>query len=165
MSCAAGGDDDPGLAAEGFDWLRPRAAETAAVRDIGGDNVPVVVADRMDLAAGGRLKPTSARIPTSVPTTCIAGAGFRPPPTARRARPTSWMPTCGRAEGTFPAFPPDMLPFVGGLRAGLKFLFLTYGGADGGGACLPAPASRGGGHLPKRTPEPFWANTVRSSTS
>ena len=117
----------PGLAAEGFDWLRPARRETAAVRDIGGDNVPVVVADRMDLASAGRLKDFSPH-PDFRPDYVYCGRGL--PAAADREEGTAYIVDADvwtGEEGTFPAFPPDMLPFVGGCRAGLKFLFLTYG--------------------------------------
>ncbi len=117
----------PGLAAEGFDWLRPARRETAAVRDIGGDNVPVVVADRMDLAAGGRLKDFRPH-PDFRPDYVYCGRGL--PAAADREEGAAYIVDADvwtGEEGTFPAFPPDMLPFVGGLRAELKFLFLTYG--------------------------------------
>ena len=117
----------PGLAAEGFDWLRPVRRETAAVRDIGGGNVPVVVADRMDLAADGRLKDFRPH-PDFRPDYVYCGRGL--PAAADREEGTAYIVDADvwtGEEGTFPAFPPDMLPFVGGCRAGLKFLFLTYG--------------------------------------
>ncbi len=46
----------PAAEAEDFDYLNPVRRKTRAVRNIGGDHVPVVIADRMDLAASGRLK-------------------------------------------------------------------------------------------------------------
>ena len=120
----------PGLAAEGFDWLRPARRETAAVRDIGGDNVPVVVADRMDLAADGRLKDFRPH-PDFRPDYVYCGRGL--PSAADREEGTAYIVDADvwtGEEGTFPAFPYNMLPFVGGCRAELKFLFLTYGALD-----------------------------------
>ena len=120
----------PGLAAEGFDWLRPARRETAAVRDIGGDNVPVVVADRMDLAADGRLKDFRPH-PDFRPDYVYCGREL--PSAADREEGVAYIVDADvwtGEEGTFPAFPYNMLPFVGGCRAELKFLFLTYGALD-----------------------------------
>ena len=120
----------PGLAAEGFDWLRPVRRETGAVRDIGGGHVPVVVADRMDLASAGRLKDFSPH-PDFRPDYVYCGrelssAADREEGVAYIVDADVWT----GEEGTFPAFPYNMLPFVGGCRAELKFLFLTYGALD-----------------------------------
>ena len=38
----------PGLEAPEFDYLSPLRRQTKAVRNIGGEHVPVVIADRMD---------------------------------------------------------------------------------------------------------------------
>ena len=120
----------PGLAAEGFDWLRPVRRETAAVRDIGGGHVPVVVADRMDLASAGRLKDFSPH-PDFRPDYVYCGREL--PSAADREEGVAYIVDADvwtGEEGTFPAFPYNMLPFVGGCRAELKFLFLTYGALD-----------------------------------
>ena len=120
----------PGLAAEGFDWLRPVRRETGAVRDIGGGHVPVVVADRMDLASAGRLKDFSPH-PDFRPDYVYCGREL--PSAADREEGVAYIVDADvwtGEEGTFPAFPYNMLPFVGGCRAELKFLFLTYGALD-----------------------------------
>ena len=120
----------PGLAAEGFDWLRPVRRETVAVRDIGGGHVPVVVADRMDLASAGRLKDFSPH-PDFRPDYVYCGREL--PSAADREEGVAYIVDADvwtGEEGTFPAFPYNMLPFVGGCRAELKFLFLTYGALD-----------------------------------
>ena len=120
----------PGLAAEGFDWLRPVRRETVAVRDIGGGHVPVVVVDRMDLASAGRLKDFSPH-PDFRPDYVYCGREL--PSAADREEGVAYIVDADvwtGEEGTFPAFPYNMLPFVGGCRAELKFLFLTYGALD-----------------------------------
>lgn len=38
----------PGVEAEGFNYLSPVRRETTAVRNIGGNHLPVVIAERMD---------------------------------------------------------------------------------------------------------------------
>ena len=116
----------PGMAAEGFDWLRPVRRPTVAVGNIGGDNVPVVVADRMDLVIGGRMREFRAQT-DFLPDYIYCGRSL--PRVGRRENANYivdadvWM----GEVGTYPAFPYNMLPFLGNCRAELKFLFLTYG--------------------------------------
>ena len=126
----------PGMAAEGFDWLRPVRRPTVAVGNIGGDNVPVVVADRMDLVIGGRMREFRAQT-DFLPDYIYCGRSL--PRVGRRENANYivdadvWM---GEA-GTYPAFPYNMLPFLGNCRAELKFLFLTYGAlTEEARACL-----------------------------
>ena len=126
----------PGMAAEGFDWLRPVRRPTVAVGNIGGDNVPVVVADRMDLVIGGRMREFRAQT-DFLPDYIYCGRSL--PRAGRRENANYivdadvWM---GEA-GTYPAFPYNMLPFLGNCRAELKFLFLTYGAlTEEARACL-----------------------------
>ncbi|MCS3085258.1 flavodoxin-dependent (E)-4-hydroxy-3-methylbut-2-enyl-diphosphate synthase [Bacteroides ovatus] len=44
----------PGLEAPEFDYLSPLRRQTKAVRNIGGEHVPVVIADRMDGKNGSK---------------------------------------------------------------------------------------------------------------
>ena len=119
----------PGMAAEGFDWLRPVRRHTVAVRNIGGGQAPVVVADRMDLSASGRLKGFSAH-PDFQPDYIYCGRDL--PPAGER-EPAAYIVDADvwtGEPGTYPAFPYNLLPFLGSCVADLKFLFLTYGALD-----------------------------------
>ena len=56
VTARAGAMMIPAQAVDDFDYVHPVRRKTRAVKNIGGDNVPVVIADRMDLAASGELK-------------------------------------------------------------------------------------------------------------
>ena len=115
----------PGVAADSFDWLHPVRRDTVAVRNIGGDNVPVVVADRMDLMAAGRMDGFCPH-PDSRPDYIYSG---RELPSVREEGAEYIVDAdvwTGEAD-TWPAFPYNMLPLMGACPAQLKFLFLTYG--------------------------------------
>ena len=116
----------PGEAAPEFDYLHPVRRRTKAVAGIGGDNVPVVVADRMGQERGGG----DAAVPPA--------EDFRPDYIycARNLPPKEGREQAGYIvdadlwtgeEGTYPAFPHNMLPLLGLCPAKLKFLFLSYG--------------------------------------
>jgi 4-hydroxy-3-methylbut-2-en-1-yl diphosphate synthase len=116
----------PGEAAPEFDYLHPVRRRTKAVAGIGGDNVPVVVADRMGQERAGG----DAAVPTA--------EDFRPDYIycARNLPPKEGREQAGYIvdadlwtgeEGTYPAFSHNMLPLLGLCPAKLKFLFLSYG--------------------------------------
>lgn len=115
----------PGLEATGFDYLRPARRQTHAVGNIGGVQVPVVVADRMDLAAAG-LSSTFKPHPDFRPDYIYCGRNL-PAPEAREAAAYIVDADCWTGEeGTYPAFPHTLLPFVSTCAAPLKFVFLSY---------------------------------------
>lgn len=105
----------PGQAAPDFDYLRPQRRPTRAVGNIGGTNVPVVVADRMDglLATG--------------PTPDYIYCG-RQLPDQREECAYLIDADCWTGEAnTYPVFPYNMAVMVGMCTATAKFLFLPYG--------------------------------------
>lgn len=116
----------PALAAPGFDYLCPARRSTVAVGNIGGDNVPVVVADRMDLAAQGQLDSFRPQ-PDSCPDYIYCGRNL---PEAGHREPAAYIVDADVWTGepdTYPAFPSHMMPLIGACRATRKFLFLSYG--------------------------------------
>lgn len=116
----------PGEAAPGFDFLRPVRRHTVAVGNIGGDNVPVVVADRMDLEASGRR---SAFRPIEDFQPDYIYCGRHLPPREEREQ-AAYIVDADLWTGepdTYPAFPYNMLPLLGTCPAERKFLFLCYG--------------------------------------
>ena len=114
----------PGMAADGFDYVCPVRRKTRAVRNIGGDNVPVVLADRMGQAAAGFKAHPDFR-----PDYIYCGRAL-PPAGEREGEYIVDADVWTGEEGTWPAFPYNMLPFMGACPAQLKFLFLTYGALD-----------------------------------
>ena len=107
----------PGLEAPEFDYLSPLRRQTKAVRNIGGEHVPVVIADRMD----GKTEVN----PQFTPDYIYAGRAL---PEQRETGveyildADVWV----GESGTWPAYNHAQLPLMGGCNAELKFLFMPY---------------------------------------
>lgn len=118
----------PGPNVPTFNYLAPSRRQTTAVRNIGGDNVPVVIAARLD----GDLTTDPQFAPDYIYT------GHQLPADAREG--VQYIVDADMWEGkpdTWPAFKGDQLPFVSSCNAALKFLFITYMGLnDEALACL-----------------------------
>ena len=115
----------PAAVADGFDYVRPVRRKTIAVRTIGGDQQPVVIADRMDLSTSGQLDSFNSH-PDFCPDYIYCGKSL---PALEQREETAYIVDVSEwngEENTFPAFPADMLPLMGQCRSDLKFLFLTY---------------------------------------
>ncbi len=107
----------PGIEAAGFNYLSPSRRKTNAVRNIGGDHLPVVLADRMD--------DNTEVNPQFTPDYIYAG---RELPAVREANVEYILDAdvwTGEA-GTWPAFNHAQLPLMGMCQAELKFLFMPY---------------------------------------
>lgn len=118
----------PGPNVPTFNYLAPSRRQTTAVRNIGGDNMPVVIAARLD----GDLTTDPQFAPDYIYT------GHQLPADAREG--VQYIVDADMWEGkpdTWPAFKGDQLPFVSSCNAALKFLFITYMGLnDEALACL-----------------------------
>ena len=107
----------PGLEAPEFNYLSPERRKTKAVRNIGGEHVPVVIADRMD----GKTEIN----PQFTPDYIYAGRAL---PEQRETGveyildADVWV----GESGTWPAYNHAQLPLMGGCNAELKFLFMPY---------------------------------------
>lgn len=119
----------PASAAPGFDYLSPARRQTAPVRGIGGDAVPVVVAARLDGEAATfdpQLKPDYCYVGRHLPALLDPDVPYIVDADAWDGRP-----------GTWPAFKAGQLPAVSLCPAPLKFLFLSYPELDDeAAACL-----------------------------
>lgn len=107
----------PGMEPADFNYLSPVRRRTNAVRNIGGDNLPVVLADRMD----GRHETDSQFTPDY-----IYAARALP---ERREENVQYILDADVWEGasdTWPAFNYQQMPLIGSCPAELKFLFLPY---------------------------------------
>lgn len=125
----------PGADVPEFNYLSPTRRETVAVHNIGGDNLPVVIAARLDgnLEFNPQFMPdyvyTGRSVPRQLPEgmPCIIDADI-------------WMKQYEEGveqENVWPAFKGDQFPFVSSCPASLKFLFITYMGLnDEAIACL-----------------------------
>ncbi|WP_455608050.1 4-hydroxy-3-methylbut-2-en-1-yl diphosphate synthase [Bacteroides rodentium] len=125
----------PGADVPEFNYLSPTRRETAAVHNIGGDNLPVVIAARLDgdMDFNPQFVPdyiyTGRSIPEQLPEgmQCIIDADV-------------WMEHSNggtEPDNAWPAFKGDQLPFLSSCAASLKFLIITYMGLnDEAIACL-----------------------------
>jgi (E)-4-hydroxy-3-methylbut-2-enyl-diphosphate synthase len=107
----------PGMVMKEFCYTSPTRRATRAVRNIGGDNLPVVIADRLDGSADvdTNFTPDYIYVGQQKPESRIAGADYI-------VDANVWN---GEA-GTWPAFNHEQLLFLSGCNAELKFLFLPY---------------------------------------
>ena len=107
----------PGIEATGFNYVSPSRRKTNAIRNIGGDPLPVVLADRMD----GNTEVN----PQFTPDYIYAG---RELPAEREAN-VEYILDADVWEGetgTWPAFNHAQLPLIGMCQSELKFLFMPY---------------------------------------
>ena len=118
----------PGPNVPTFNYLAPSRRKTLAVRNIGGDNVPVVIAARLDgdLTTDPQFVPDYIYTGRQLPATPQKGVQYIVDADVWEGKPDTW-----------PAFKGDQLPFVSSSNAALKFLFITYMGLnDEALACL-----------------------------
>lgn len=106
----------PGQAAPGFDYLNPSRRKTRAAGNIGGDQPPAVIADRMD----GR----SETDPQFTPDYIYAGREL--PATREACAYILDADVWNGQENTFPAFDYTRLNEIAACPASLKFLFMPY---------------------------------------
>ncbi len=103
--------------ASGFNYLSPVRRATKAVRNIGGDHLPVVVSIRLDgnTEAESQFMPDYMYVGRNLPT---ASEGV----TEYIVDADAWQ----GETGIWPAFHHGQLAQIGGSQAALKFLFLPY---------------------------------------
>ena len=116
----------PGLTADDFNYLSPERRQTQPVGNIGGDQIPVVIADRMGKPTETVL-PGEGKNPDLQPDYIYCGQEL-PEKAEREASDYIIDADAWTGEpNTWPAFTPEMLPFAGACPAERKFLFITYG--------------------------------------
>ena len=115
----------PGAAAPDFDWLHPERRQTQAVKNIGGNNLPVVIsnavngyepsaADYVYIGNGEKYFATSPAEDTKKPLL----ADFNVYNAIKKAHPEYTV---------YPIFPYNATPFVSVINADMKFLVLQLG--------------------------------------
>ncbi len=130
----------PGKTAADFDYLRPERRKTKAVGNIGGSNVPVVIASSL-------LNPQSSKTASQTPDYVYVGSNI---PETLNAE-TRYIADFGAYseyitahpdkadKAIYPIFPHNAIPFIGAVKANMKFLVLQYGApSDEYIACLKA---------------------------
>lgn len=118
----------PGAAASDFNYLAPVRRKTQPVRNIGGDNLPVVVSVRLEgkPAFNPLFLPDYLYVGHQYEAITAEGNMAAYPDMQYIVDADSWK----GAANTWPAFKPDQLPFISACPAELKFLFLTYMGLN-----------------------------------
>ncbi|KAA6330350.1 4-hydroxy-3-methylbut-2-en-1-yl diphosphate synthase (ferredoxin) [termite gut metagenome] len=107
----------PGLEAEGFNYLSPSRRKTRAVRNIGGENLPVVIAFRQEehTKTDSRFIPDYIYAGRALPNMLEAGTEYILDADVWEGQ-----------ENTLPAFNHEQLFAVGSYQSELKFLFVSY---------------------------------------
>ncbi len=112
----------PARQASGFDYLRPERRNTRAVGNIGGENVPVVIATRMATDEGITVCSSQDMMPDYLYT------GSQLP--QRRDTKQKYIVDFNAYRGeenVYPIFPYNAVPFLSSTKANQKFLVLPYG--------------------------------------
>ena len=120
----------PGEAYTGFDYLRPIRRKTVAAGNIGGDNVPVVIATRHPKQA--MVEVSSAELPSP---DYIYVQGELPEKQEKKQRYIldydAYMNLansgCQSLENVYPIFPVTGMPFISAINKDVKFLVLKFG--------------------------------------
>ncbi|WP_314285983.1 4-hydroxy-3-methylbut-2-en-1-yl diphosphate synthase [Prevotella pallens] len=114
---------------KGFDYLRPERRKTKAVENIGGDNVPIVIATH-------NAAEHNADIVSTLPTPDYIYTKDVLPAKLKSGQKyiidynvyidlaaKGELPT----ENVFPIFPTPAIPFIGTVKSKIKFLVVKYG--------------------------------------
>lgn len=107
----------PGMQASEFNYLSPERRKTHVVKNIGGDNVPVVITERLDGKKDfdPRFMPDYVYVGKQLPEKREANVSYI-------VDADVWT----GEEGTFPAFNEQQLMFLSTCKSDLKFLFISY---------------------------------------
>ena len=108
----------PGKVPEGFNYLSPSRRETVAVKNIGGDHLPVVISERLDESdeANEQFKPDYIYCGQALPEHIREDIGYI-------VDANDWGE--GRPN-VYPAFNYQQMLLLHHTKADLKFLFLPY---------------------------------------
>lgn len=107
----------PGAEATGFNYLSPTRRKTVAVRNIGGDHQPAVIAERLD----GEYETNQQFAPDYI--------YMGHTPLKMRESGIAYILDANLwqgEEGTYPTFNHQQLYLLSACQADMKFLFLTY---------------------------------------
>ena len=120
----------PGERYSGFDYLRPERRKTVAAGNIGGGNVPVVIATRrtdrsaVDVSSPELPKPDYIYVQGRLPENKAKAQKYILDYDA-------YMELAGRdsrmLENVYPIFPVTGMPFVSAMDTSVKFLVLKFG--------------------------------------
>ncbi len=119
----------PAETSKDFDYLRPERRKTKAVENIGGENVPVVIATR-------NAKEQNADVASTLPTPDYIYVNDTLPAELKSGQKyiidyNAYIELAAKgelpSENVFPIFPTPAIPFIGTVKSKIKFLVLKYG--------------------------------------
>ena len=119
----------PAETSKNFDYLRPERRKTKAVENIGGENVPVVIATR-------NAKEQNADVASTLPTPDYIYVNDALPAELKSGQKyiidyNAYIELAAKgelpSENVFPIFPTPAIPFIGTVKSKMKFLVLKYG--------------------------------------
>ncbi len=119
----------PAETSKNFDYLRPERRKTKAVENIGGENVPVVIATR-------NTKEQNADVASTLPTPDYIYVNDALPAELKSGQKyiidyNAYLELAAKgelpSENVFPIFPTPAIPFIGTVKSKMKFLVLKYG--------------------------------------
>ena len=119
----------PAETSKDFDYLRPERRKTKAVENIGGENVPVVIATR-------NAKEQNADVASTLPTPDYIYVNDALPAELKSGQKyiidyNAYIELAAKgelpSENVFPIFPTPAIPFIGTVKSKMKFLVLKYG--------------------------------------
>ena len=119
----------PAETSKDFDYLRPERRKTKAVENIGGENVPVVIATR-------NAKEQNADVASTLPTPDYIYVNDALPAELKSEQKyiidyNAYIELAAKgelpSENVFPIFPTPTIPFIGTVKSKMKFLVLKYG--------------------------------------
>ena len=119
----------PAETSKDFDYLRPERRKTKEVENIGGENVPVVIATR-------NAKEQNADVASTLPTPDYIYVNDTLPAELKSGQKyiidyNAYIELAAKgelpSENVFPIFPTPAIPFIGTVKSKIKFLVLKYG--------------------------------------
>ena len=130
----------PAAACPSFDWLHPTRRETVAVGNIGGNNVPVVISNRINgestVCENKDATPDYIYIGGKMPKQFVPGQSYIVDYNVYETL-NSKPETTGAK--LYPIFPAMAMPLIASIKADVKFLTLQFGTpAEEYIACLKA---------------------------
>jgi (E)-4-hydroxy-3-methylbut-2-enyl-diphosphate synthase len=127
----------PGTESKDFDWLHPSRRPTLAVKNIGGDNVPIVVSSLQEVDDEGLVRSSKADYiycGNQLPIFFEEGKKYIVDFNVYAEHQEEL-----KDKEAYPIFPVTSMPFVGSIKADLKFLVLQFGApTEEFSACLKA---------------------------
>lgn len=119
----------PAETSKDFDYLRPERRKTKAVENIGGENVPIVIATR-------NTKEENIDVASTLPTPDYIYVNDTLPVKLKSGQKyildyNAYIELAAKgelpSENIFPIFPTPAIPFIGTVKSKVKFLVLKYG--------------------------------------